>query len=189
VEEIVMLHSLEDAGVIVEFLPARRRELLETFEKGGFDVLHVISHGTFGGTLAADGSAVRMEDGDLRAAELSPRIVGALRGAAPLIFFNTCHSGRIGFSLTRLGSWGARLVELGCGGFVGTLWPVTDEAAFVFAQAFYELMAQGLPIGEVMLRARERVHLRFPDDPTWLAYCCFADPWARIERQTHLQAE
>ena len=44
-------------------------------------------------------------------------------------------SGRNGFSLTRLGSWGARLVELGCGGFVGTLWPVSEEAAFAFAQA------------------------------------------------------
>jgi hypothetical protein len=44
-------------------------------------------------------------------------------------------SGRIGFSLTRLGSWGARQVELGCGGFVGTLWPVSEEAAFAFAQA------------------------------------------------------
>jgi hypothetical protein len=188
-EEIAMLYSLEAAGVSVEFLPARRRELLETFEKGGFDVLHLVSHGTFGGILAADGSAVHMEDGDLCVTELSPRIIGAMRGSAPLIFFNTCHSGRIGFSLTRLGSWGARLVELGCGGFVGTLWPVTDEAAFAFAQAFYELMAQGLPIGEVMLRARQRVHLRFPDDPTWLAYCCFADPWARIERRSRPQAE
>jgi hypothetical protein len=66
-------------------------------------------------------------------------------------------------------------------GFVGTLWPVTDQAACVFAQAFYELMSQGKPIGEVMLKARHRVRVRFPNDPTWLAYCCFADPWARME--------
>ncbi len=65
---------------------------------------------------------------------------------------------------------------------MGTLWPVTDQAAFVFAQAFYELMSQGLPIGEVMLAARHRVRLRFPNDPTWLAYCCFADPWARVAK-------
>jgi serine/threonine protein kinase len=181
-DELAMLRSLEASGARVRFLPARRRELLEAFEQGGFDLLHLVSHGTFGGARAADTSAVLMEDGDFRVAELSPRIVGALRGASPLIFFNTCHSGRIGFSLTRLGSWGARFVELGCGGFVGTLWPVTDQAAVAFAQAFYELMSEGLPIGEVMLRARHRVRTRFPNDPTWLAYCCFADPWARIER-------
>jgi CHAT domain-containing protein len=155
---------------------------MEAFEKGGFDLLHLIGHGAFGGTFAADASAVLMEDGDVRVSELSARSIGTMRGASPLVFFNSCHSGRIGFSLTRLGSWGARLAELGCGGFVGTLWPVTDQAAFVFAQAFYELMSQGLPIGEVMLTARHRVRVRFPNDPTWLAYCCFADPWARIER-------
>jgi CHAT domain len=155
---------------------------MEAFEQGGFDLLHVIAHGAFGGMFTADGSALLMEDGDFRVAELSARIVGAMRGASPLIFFNTCHSGRIGFSLTRLGSWGARLVELGCGGFVGALWPITDQAAFVFARSFYELMSEGLPISEVMLAARHRVRVCFPNDPTWLAYCCFADPWARIER-------
>ena len=67
----------------------------------------------------------------------------ALRRAAPLIFFNSCQSGRLGFSLTRLGSWGAEFVRLGCGGFVGTLWPVTDRAASAFAQAFYRSMFEG----------------------------------------------
>ena len=105
----------------------------------------------------------------------------ALRRASPLIFFNSCHSGRLGFSLTRLGSWGAQFVHLGCGGFVGALWPVTDRAALAFAGAFYGEMSKGQPIGEAMLRARRQVHERYPDDPTWLAYCCFADPLARIE--------
>jgi hypothetical protein len=62
---------------------------------------------------------------------------------------------------------------------VGTLWPVTDRAALAFAGAFYGEMSKGQPIGEAMLRARQ--HERYPDDPTWLAYCCFADPLARIE--------
>src|SRR5262249_17877343 len=90
------------------------------------------------------------------------------------------HTGRLGFSLTRLGSWGARLVQLGCGGFVGALWPVTDKAALAFVQAFYELVAQGLPIGEVVLQARGRGRSQYPHDPSWLAYCCFADPMARV---------
>jgi CHAT domain len=68
--------------------------------------------------------------------------------------------------LTRLGSWGAQFVHLGCGGFVGTLWPVTDRAAAAFAQALYEWMRQGLLIGEAMRRARQRVRERYPNDPT-----------------------
>jgi hypothetical protein len=181
-EELAILRSLEAPGVSIRFLPARRRDLMRALEQGGFDLLHLASHGLFGGTATADASAVLMEDGAFCAAELSPRMAGGIRCASPLIVFNTCYSGRIGFSLTRLGSWGARLVQLGCGGFVGTLWPVTDRAALVFAQTFYSLMSEGLPIGEVVLQARHRVCECYPNDPTWLAYCCFADPMARIER-------
>ncbi len=108
-------------------------------------------------------------------------MAAALRRAAPLIFFNSCHTGRIGFSLTRLGAWGAEFVRLGCGGFVGTLWPVTDIAALAFAKAFYKGMSLGLPIGQAMLAAKQRVRDTYPNDPTWLAYRCFADPMARVE--------
>jgi hypothetical protein len=180
-EELEVLRSLEASGSRVRFLPARRREILGLLEQGEFDLLHLITHGDFGGLSAADASAVQMEDGAFLVAELSPRMAAALRRAAPLIFFNSCHTGRIGFSLTGLGSWGAQFVQSGCGGFVGTLWPVTDRAALAFAQAFYGRMCQGLPIGQAMMAARQQVHERYPNDPTWLAYCCFADPMAQVE--------
>jgi serine/threonine protein kinase len=180
-EEIAILRSLGNTGARVQVLPARCRQLYEALEQGEFDLLHLACHGSFGGSDRADASAVLLEDGAFCAAELSPRMAGALRAAAPLIVFNACHSGRVGFSLTRLGSWGARFVQLGCGGFVGALWPVTDKAALVFAQAFYELLARGQSLGEAVLQARCRVHTRFPNDPSWLAYCCFADPLARIQ--------
>jgi hypothetical protein len=180
-EELAVLTGLRALGAGVEVLPARTRALHAVFERGGFDLLHLVCHGSFGGTASADASVVLMEDGTFSAAELSPRLAGALRRASPLIFFNACHSGRIGFALTRLGSWGARLVQLGCGGFVGALWPVSDEAALAFARAFYDQLARGVPIGEVMTAARRCVRAQHPNDPTWLAYRCFADPLARLE--------
>jgi CHAT domain-containing protein len=105
---------------------------------------------------------------------------GPLRAAAPLVFLNACHSGRLGFALTRLGGWGARLAELGCGGFLGALWPVTDHAALAFSQAFYERLAQGLALGEAVAQARDCVRVLYREDPSWLAYCCFGDPLARV---------
>jgi CHAT domain-containing protein len=108
-------------------------------------------------------------------------MAGGLRAAGPLIFFNACHSGRLGFSLTRLGSWGAGLVQLGCGGFLGTLWPVTDQAALAFARAFYAALLDGHTVGEAVAAARKQVRADHPADPTWLAYRCFGDPHARIE--------
>jgi hypothetical protein len=181
-EEIALLRSLRPAGATFVQLPARRRKLHEAFEQGGFDLLHLACHGTFGGSALADASAVLLEDGMFQAAELSPRMAGALRREAPLIFFNACHTGRLGFSPTGLGSWGARLVQLGCGGFIGSLWPVTDTAALTFARAFYGALIRGCAIGEAVVEARREVREGHPGDPTWLAYCCFADPMARLKR-------
>src|SRR5262249_39828989 len=70
-----------------------------------------------------------------------------LRRSSPLIFFNACHSGRLGFTLLGLGSWGAEMIRLGCGAFVGSLWPVRDEAAVAFAECFYRSLGNGAPIG------------------------------------------
>jgi CHAT domain-containing protein len=136
--------------------------------------------GAFGGSTTTDASAILLEDGSFSVGELAPRIAGAIRRTSPLIFFNACHRGRLGFSLTRLGSWGARLVELGCGAFIGTLWPVTDEAAVAFAEAFYLRLINGAPIGEAVWQARHAVRDRYPNDPTWMAYCCYADPLAKM---------
>lgn len=180
-EELAMLRALEAFGSHFQLLPGRRAEILKAFEEGEFDLLHLVAHGEFAGSSAADASAVLMEDGLFRVGELSPKSALALRRIAPLIFFNSCHSGRLGFALTRLGSWGARFIHLGCGGFVGTLWPVTDQGALAFAAAFYSEMSKGHPIGEAMLRSRRQVRAQYPDDPTWLAYCCYADPMARFE--------
>jgi CHAT domain len=180
-EELAMLRALEALGSHFQLLPGRRAEILKAFEEGEFDLLHLVAHGEFAGSAVADASAVLMEDGLFRVGELSPKSALALRRVAPLIFFNSCHSGRLGFALTRLGSWGARFIHLGCGGFVGTLWPVTDQGALAFAAAFYGEMSKGRPIGEAMLRSRHQVRELYPDDPTWLAYCCYADPMARFE--------
>jgi hypothetical protein len=182
-EELILLRSLEALGARVERLPALRGALRQAFEEGAFDLLHLVSHGSFDGLAQGDASAVYLDDGAFTAAELSPLMAAALRRAAPLVIFNTCHCGRTGFSLTRLGSWGAQLVRLGCGGFVSALWPVSDRAALAFARAFYEQLTRRCPLGEAVRLARLRVREQYPGDPTWLAYCCFADPMARVDAE------
>jgi serine/threonine protein kinase len=180
-EELDLLRGLERSGALVRVLPARRREVLDAFERGEFDLLHIASHGAFGGTETADDSCLLLEDGLFRIVDLPPRLAATLRRVAPLVFFNGCHTGRLGYSLSRLGSWGAELIRLGCGGFVGTLWSVSDEAALELARAFYRLLFDGQPVAEALRQARLRVRQRYPGDPTWLAYSCFADPNARLK--------
>ena len=79
-EELTVLRSLGAVGAGVEVLPALKRELQAAFERGGFNLLHMACHGTFGGVESADASAMMMEDGEFTAAELSPRLEGAMRG-------------------------------------------------------------------------------------------------------------
>ena len=177
-----VLRMLEVSGAEVRRVPALRGAVRRAIEEGDFHLLHLAGHGAFGGAAAADASAVLLDDGTMSVADLSPRMAASLRREHPLIVFNTCCSGRLGFSLTRLGAWGAQFVQLGCGGFLGTLWPVTDRAALSFARAFYESLARGVPLGEAARLARMSVREQYPDDPTWLAYCCYADPMARVER-------
>jgi hypothetical protein len=182
-KELAALLALSATGADVKVLPARRSEVLAILEQGAFDLLHVASHGTFAGTRAADSSSLLLEDGPFHAAELSPRLADGLRRSAPLVFFNACRTGRIGYSLTRLGAWSAELIRLGCGGFVGTHWRVTDEVALEVAREFYRLLFLGIPIAEALRSARQVVHKSYPGDPTWLAYSCFADPMARLATQ------
>jgi CHAT domain-containing protein len=184
-EELGVLQGLEAFGARVERLPALRQAMRQAFEQGTFDLLHLASHGFFGGLEAGDATAVYLDDGLFTAAELSPLMAASLRRAAPIVIFNTCHCGRMGFSLTRLGSWGGHLVRLGCSAFIGALWPVSDRAALAFARSFYEQFANKRCLGEAVRVARLRVREQFPDDPTWLAYCCFADPTAQLEPANH----
>jgi hypothetical protein len=183
VKELDLILSLEKSvGASVRILRACRDELRKALEQADFDLLHLISHGTFSGGSRADASAVWMDDGAFHAGELAPGLVEKLRPSAPLIVFNACSTGRTGYSLTQLGSWGAEFIQKGCGGFIGTLWRVTDDGAVAFAEAFYQFLTESLPIGEALRRARLEVHRRFPADSTWLAYCCFADPTARLDK-------
>jgi hypothetical protein len=177
-EECALVQGLSARGATVQTVPARKEDFLQALEGGGFDLLHAASHGTRG--TIPDADALLLEDGPLRVLDLPPRLGPVLWRTRPLVFFNACHSGRLGDGPVRAGSWGARLVELGCGGFIGTLCPVTDRAALTFARAFYARAGRGQAIGEVVRAARLEVRQAHPDDPSWLAYRCFADPTALL---------
>lgn len=175
--EISVVKSIiEGTGAHVLSLEPSRTELFRTLETGGFNHLHIACHGSAspkGGDLAI----IMLKDGDLAPLDV--------RGAAttfghdrPLVFLNACEVGRLGASLTRLGGWAERFVAVGCSAFIGTLWKVSDDSAQKFARIFYDEISQGVTLGEACRHARSGV--RASGDPTWLAYCLYADPQAVI---------
>ena len=158
-EELAVLRASRGFGLPVPVAPGPLHEILKAFEAGDFDLLHLVAHGEFAGSSAADASAVLMEDGPFRVAELSPEDgVGVPPRSAPLIFFNSCHSGRLGFSLTRLGSSGCPVRASGLRRFRGDPLAGDRPHRAGVRRGFLRGDVRGQPIGEAMLWARRHVH-------------------------------
>ncbi len=161
--------------------PLRRRtQVLALAREGGVQLIHVATHGHFAPENAQE-SPILLEDGPLMPRDLNPLTARGLRQEHPLIFFNTCHSGRLGFTLTGLGGWAEQLIDqVAVTGFVGSLWEISDELAPLFARSFYQALWAGQPLGRAFHQARMAVRRRQPANPTWLAYTLYGDPNARV---------
>lgn len=158
-----------------------RQEVLDLFMAGGYQVLHIATHGQFNAENA-DQSVIQLADAHLHPGDLRGSLLRGIRRSMPLIFLNACDGGRANFGLTGLGGWAEKLFrEANAAAFVGALWEVHDQLAVEFSKHFYNRLAEGDTLGEAMRAAR--IHLRDldPINPTWLAYTLYGDPNAAVQ--------
>lgn len=176
------VRQLADACRIADRSPARaeRRQVLQMLRAGGYGWLHVAAHGGFLDEQTEARSAIGLEDGGwLNPDDLvGPQIEGYIGAARPGFFFNTCHGGRQGWALTRLGGWADRLIGAGAGLFIAPLWTVEGSLARAFAETFYQEVLRGQAVAAAARLAR--LAARRNGDPTWLAYSVYAHPNARV---------
>jgi len=156
---------------------AETAQLIDSFERGTFSVLHVAAHGGFDATLPDD-SGIVLTDGNVRPSDINARF-GQAR-PRPIVFINACHGTRQEYAFTGLGGWADRLVrQAHVGAFVGAAWEVSDRLALLFAERFYAaFLGQGKTIGESVRSAREAIRVAEPSNSTWLAYVLYGDPTA-----------
>jgi len=148
--------------------------------EGECDLLHFAGHGQY---FRADPyrSVLLLDDGELRAGDIvGPAREGAIHRNRPLVFFNACEVGRVGYGLTGVGGWAEAFVGPGCGAFVAPLWKVEDRLAAAFATVFYEGIRGDDSLGEALVAARRACQLYAPDNPTWLAYMLYGHPAAQV---------
>ncbi len=158
-----------------------RKEVLDLFMAGGFQVLHIATHGQFN-TENADQSVIELADANLRPGDLRGGLLRGIRRSMPLVFLNACDGGRANFGLTGLGGWAEKLFkEANAAAFVGALWEVHDELAVEFSKHFYNRLAEGDTLGEAMRAARAHLRDIDPINPTWLAYTLYGDPNAAVQ--------
>ena len=146
---------------VIQGAQATRARLLEEFRSGAFDVLHYAGHAHFdphnpglSGIICAGGDI--LSGGDL----------SNLHSLPALVFFNACESGRLRGSnqgrkarraLAATDGLAEAFLRGGVANYLGTYWPVGDDAATAFATAFYSSLVSGEALGSAVNRGRAAV--------------------------------
>jgi tetratricopeptide (TPR) repeat protein len=146
---------------------------------GGVGLLHLATHAAFS-SRDPMGSAVRLADGWLTARDLSG--LAPQGGAGPSVVLSSCDSGRVVASVGGE-AWGLVrvLLSAGCPRVVGALWPVHDQSAVEFMDAFHgALYLSGrsplLDFAGASSDARVGVRSKWPHPAAWAAFEVFGAP-------------
>jgi hypothetical protein len=163
---------------------ARRSELLDCFGSGEYDVVHYAGHAYFDAVNRARSGILCYGNEILSGADLA-----ALSRLPTLVVFNACESARVRRVITDQetvvqdkveepvrGTVGFAEAFLagGIANYLGTYWPVGDDAASQFAETFYSALLAGQPIGDAVLVARRAV--RAANTADWADYVLYGDP-------------
>jgi len=186
-EGAALRQALVESGAQVDYLEGREASharLLREIGSGSHDILHFAGHGFFEAGNPARSGLVCASGDVLRGADLQG--VGDLPA---LVFFNACEAARVRrrgprssrqrlFGLRNSSSLAEALLDGGVANFVGTHWPVGDEAALAFSTRFYDRLLDGEQVGDAMLAARRRVFDLGSID--WADYVHYGNPSFRI---------
>lgn len=164
-EAAILDDALAAAGARVERLTgraARRAAVLAALGSGAFDVLHFAGHGCFVPERPGRSGLVLADDEVLGGSALE-----ALGPLPFLVFCNACEAARVRRASGR--AWGRRgasarsasiaeaFLAGGVASYVGTHWPVGDDAALLFSRRCYAALLAGGTLGESVLAARRAV--------------------------------
>ncbi len=180
---------LDAAGARVDCLAGRdatRARLLRAIGAGGHDVLHFAGHAFFDpsdpgrcGLVCAGNEILRGEDlegvGDLPS----------------LVFCNACEAARVRkpaptgprrlLGFRRSSSLAEAFLDGGVANFIGTHWPVGDDAALAFSTVFYGHLLGGMPLGKTLAARRRVLDLGSID---WADYVHYGNPAFRFANET-----
>jgi len=181
-EGAALRRILDAAGAGVDCLSGReatRARLLREIGAGGHDVLHFAGHAFFDATDPARSGLVCAGGDVLRGCDLD-----GVADLPSLVFCNACEAARVRrprasgarrlLGLRRSSSLAEAFLDGGVASFVGTHWPVGDDAALVFSTVFYERLLDGLSLGSAILAARRRVFELGSID--WADYVHYGNP-------------
>ncbi|MDF0668458.1 MAG: CHAT domain-containing protein [Nitrospira sp.] len=152
-------------------------EVLNQLFARPYRIIHIAGHGYYSEAdieTAGAKAGVVLDDGlFLTAAEIA-----MLDPIPELVFLNCCYLGQIGGTAYNkmAASISRELIRKGVRAVVAAGWPVRDDAALCFAQAFYTKLLENRSFGRALEEARRQTWTRFPESNTWGAYQAYGDP-------------
>ncbi len=171
-----LLAQLPGAGITgIRGGDATRARLLAEFRSGDYDAIHFAGHAYFD-AAAPSSSGILCAGGRV----LSGADLAAMDSVPALVFFNACESGRLRSAvkplrqLDRSVGFAEAFLRGGVANFIGTWWPVSDNAATAFATTLYRDLAKGQSIGTALNSSRNAVRgLPSADWANYLHYGSF----------------
>lgn len=171
-DEVCRLLADEEQVEIVSPLlgaNATKAAVLEALTDPHIDVFHYSGHAEFT-KLGDDGSGLVCADGTLTVRELRGKVIGPR-----VVFFNACQSARVrnGETTTEkvARAFAEAVLRSGVEAYLGTFWPVGDEAAALFAAKVYLRLASGDELHDAVTAARSELFEK--KNPDWANYLLF----------------
>lgn len=173
------LHALEELPGFVR-VGATFDELSVVFSRELRGVFHFAGHGSVAqDTGGVHNFRIDLEDSELDLLAWRGVITAGLAGH-PFVFLNACDVGQAEHVADFVEGWGPAALEAGASGYVGGLWPLSDEGAATFARMFYGRVESNIDAGKPFFVADALREARGgffeTGDPTFLAYAYFGDP-------------
>jgi len=166
---------------------ATRINLLADFRSGQYDIIHYAGHAFFD-AVSPERSGILCHNRQV----LSGADLVGLGNLPSLVFFNACEAGRIRRGtekkktslaipkrVERTVSLAEAFLRGGVANYLGTFWPVGDEAAEKFALSFYTELLQGQSIGQALQKGRGAVQELQSVD--WADYIHYGNPYFSVK--------
>ncbi|MDL2352546.1 MAG: CHAT domain-containing protein [Pseudomonadota bacterium] len=157
-DEKARICKIWDALDNIEYVECRpeARLILDALSQDEFHVVHYMGHGNFDSGL---GGQVIMESADGSEQPISGNTFATWLQDEPLrlVFLNACNTGMTGeqTGLHPFAGVASALIGSGVPSVVAMQFPISDEAAIIFAETFYKRIAQGLPVEQAMSEGRK----------------------------------
>ncbi len=163
------LHTLLNRGLVqITWLEEQTwRSLQRILRSGPWHIFHFVGHGRFDPATGEGQLALADEEG--RLAPLGATHLARLladHSSLRLAFLNACEGGQAG-TQDPFSSIAATLVRRGLPAVLALQSAITDQGAIELAQAFYESLADGLPVDAAVSEARKSISLAIVNTLEW----------------------